>query len=130
VDWDFGLTLTLPIFEGGVTQSHVREASSQLRQADLQLSLLRQQVADQVRQLFEDLNSSVKQVTVLDKGNQSAERNYREELREYRLGLTNNLDVNTAQANYIVTSSSLEQARYNTRVIWAKLQSATGETLR
>lgn len=126
VHWDVQLVLTIPIFTGGTTQSQVREASSKLRQAEFSESLGKRTAESQIRSLYDEVKSYVGQIEVLSKATESAEKDYQEQLREYRLGLVNNLQVLQVQAGFRASQIALERARYNAQVQHAKLIAATG----
>jgi outer membrane protein len=126
VHWDVQLVLTVPIFSGGITQSQVSEASSKLRQAELTEILNKRAAESQIRSLYDDVTSYMKQIDVLTKATASSEKDYQEQLREYRLGLVNNLQVLQVQANFRASQLALERARYSARVQQAKLSASTG----
>ncbi|MEQ1878996.1 MAG: TolC family protein [Bdellovibrionia bacterium] len=126
VHWDVQLVLTIPLFSGGVTQSLVREASSKLLQAEITETRLKRDAERQIRTLADEAFAYLQQVDVLKKGTASAEKDYQEQLREYRLGLVNNLQVLQTLMNFKASQLALEKARYNARVLWARFRAATG----
>jgi outer membrane protein len=93
VDWDVQLALTLPIFQGGVTQSQVRAASSQVKQADLALEKARRSAREQIESAYDLVVSDLKQFEKSKKALDLSTRTYAAEQQDYRYGLVTNLEV-------------------------------------
>jgi outer membrane protein len=93
VKWDAELLLNVPIFSGFVTRSQVQEARARLVAAELDQSRLNRQVRQQVESAFENLRYTSSQAQHYAKAVDLANRNYKLQQQEYRLGLINNLQV-------------------------------------
>lgn len=93
VRWDATFLLDVPLFEGGTTSAQVKEARSQEIQARLMLARAHRLAQQQVRTARNDLGYLVEEVKTYEKAVDLAERNYREEEKDYRHGLVSNLDV-------------------------------------
>ncbi|HOW27693.1 MAG TPA: TolC family protein [Elusimicrobiota bacterium] len=91
--WDASLSLDLPLFRGGVVRSRVREETSRLREAENELALRVRDAAAEIRRLYQAYLSAVRQVAAYQESYAKAEKSYRLQQRDYRLGLVNNLDV-------------------------------------
>jgi outer membrane protein len=113
VSWDAMLLLTVPIFAGGIVQSQVEQAVSKRDQAELQVSQTRRLAEQQIRQFYESYVGDKNQFEGYREAADLAEKNYREELRTYRLGLVTNLDVLTALTTFIESKRSFDKARYS-----------------
>jgi outer membrane protein len=124
VNWDIQLVLTLPIYQGGVLQSRVRQAESQKDQADLTLSRARRLAEQEVRQAFEQLESDRHQERAFAEALDLARRNYQAETREYRLGLVTNLDVLNALTAFQESQRSLDRAKSSVKLDFASLEAA------
>ena len=93
IDWDVLVTLGVPIFQGGATQAAVREAASELREAEWNLKRAARETTSQIRQNYMNLKSSISQVSAFEKAYQKVAESYRLNVKEYRHGLVNNLEV-------------------------------------
>jgi outer membrane protein TolC len=112
VNWDVMLNLTVPLFSGGIVQAQVGQAVSKRDQAELQVSRTRRLARQQIQQFFENLTGDREQMEGYREASALSERNYKEELREYRLGLVTNLDVLQALNGFQESKRSFDKARY------------------
>ena len=126
-DWDLGVTLTLPIYAGGVVQSQVRQAQSVSTQSELQLSSVRRLAEQEIRTDFDAYQTDLKQVKELENSVQLSQRNYQSELRDYRNGLVTNLDVLTAINSYQDSQRLLDRQKWTLNLDRVKLEAATGQ---
>ncbi len=126
IKWDAGLVLTLPLFEGGVTQSKVREASAAYAQSEIRLDSARRAAEKQVRDLYTAVNSGVQQLQTLKEAAQLAEENYREQTKDNRFGLVTSLEVIAAMNTYIESVRDLDRVTYQVKTAYAHLRAATG----
>lgn len=124
VKWDATLSLVFPIFQGGVINSEVRVAASQLKQADLALSKARRAAEEQVQTFWElatgDLKLIDKQTNAVD----LSQKNYEAEQKDYKFGLVNNLEVLQALTTAQESARALDRTRYQYKADYLKLQSS------
>ncbi len=93
IDWDVTFALDVPILAGGTTQAAVRAARSQEIIARLQLSRTQRIVEREVRMAYDNYNHSLIKLAAYDKAVLLAQDNYQTQKKEYRLGITSNLDL-------------------------------------
>ncbi|MEW6055227.1 MAG: TolC family protein [Bdellovibrionota bacterium] len=122
--WDFQAVLTLPIYSGGVIQSQLREASAVARQNDLELNRIRREAEREVRTHYQNVVAGQNQIQALTRATELAERNFREQSREYGFGLVTNLDVLQALNVFQESRRALDRTRYGLRLNLARLESA------
>jgi outer membrane protein len=113
VSWDVMLNVALPIFSGGSVQAQLETAVAKRDQADLQVSRTKGLALQQIRQFYETFVGDRDQYEAYREAVAVAEKNYKEELREYRLGLVTNLDVLTALTAFQESKRSFDKARYS-----------------
>jgi len=124
--WDVGLTLTFPLFQGGIISSRTQSAIYQKTARDLELTQAQRATRTAVESAYAALISRKKQLTLTQEGLRVSQKNYTELSREYRLGLATNLDVLTAMNTYrefMRTHESLEQELI---LAWIDLHAAAG----
>lgn len=127
LNWDVQLRLSLPLFEGGSTQSKVREAASKRIEADLALARARRVAEQEVRTYYENFQARLKQVEALEKAGSLSEKNYQVLQRDYRRGLARNIDVQVALTDYRMSARALDQARFAAQMDLVRLQVAAAE---
>jgi outer membrane protein len=93
INWDVLFTLNVPLYEGGTLRGKVREADSLLRETKDQQSQLEKDITTAVRQLHLAVLSSVKQAEAYKDAYEKSEKSYKNQMRDYRYGLVQNLDV-------------------------------------
>ena len=94
----YGVTLSVPIFDGGYIGGRVKAALSEQRQAELQLGNTRGQVEQDVRQALIAWNLSLAQVQSADEQLGIADRELALATQRFRAGVADNLEVLQAQA--------------------------------
>ena len=93
VRWDATFLFDVPLFEGGSTQALVRQARAQEIIAQLTFARLKRDINRQVQTAYDDLRHAVSEVQAYDKAVKLAEKNYEVQQKEYRLGVTTNLEL-------------------------------------
>lgn len=104
--WSLGVSLRLPLFDGGRHQANQAQSQSQLRQQQIQTWDLRQQIELEVRLALDGLQVAEEQIQAAREGLRLAEQELEQAERRYRAGITNSLEVTDAQTR-------LERAREN-----------------
>ena len=117
--WDVYLMLNAPIYQGGIASARVKEESSKLEESKEFSSLVMRDMETEIRQLCSSLESSLSQVSALKDAYEKAKKSYDLQMKDYRLGLVNNLDVIQATLTLLDVKSSLDRA-----VLQSKLDKA------
>jgi outer membrane protein len=92
-----GVGVELPIFDGGLSTSQTQAAQSRLRQDQLRLYDLEQQIELDVRTAFTELTSTQAQASAAAQALELAQRELKMTQDRYRAGLGDNLEVLAAQ---------------------------------
>ncbi len=127
LDWDVQLRATLPLFEGGVTQSKVRMAVLQRSEKDLAANQMRRKAEAEIKSLFDALRMRVDQLKALKLASDLSEKNYQLLLRDSRRGLARSLDVQMGLTEYRLAKRNYDQARYQTRLERIRLDLASAQ---
>jgi outer membrane protein len=101
-----GLSVRVPIFDGGRREARRAEAASQYRQERVRTEDLKEQVELDVRLALDALQSAEEQVTVAREGLELATNELAQARRRYDAGVAGSLEVTDAQTR-------LERARDN-----------------
>jgi outer membrane protein len=128
VKWDLGLTLTLPLYQGGVVSSQVREAAAKVQEQELSSALAIKSAEQEIRSYYQQVTNGIEQMTSIKEGLEIAEKNYQEQNRDYRFGLSTNLDVLQALNVLQDTRRALDRTKYQTLTAWHMLQAAAGKS--
>ncbi len=127
INWDFSLTISLPIFQGGSVNSQVREAVSVQEQATLRESLARRQAELEIKRLFEQVESGRARLVKLEEAADLSRQNHEAQRRDYSNGLVTNLEVLQATSSWQVALRNFERQQFNLKNDFVKLQAAAGQ---
>jgi outer membrane protein len=121
-----GVTLSVPIFAGGLTQSRVREAVALRDKAEQDLENTQRAVAQSVRQQFLNVTSGIAQVKALEQALTSTQSQLDSTILGRDVGVRTSVDVLNAQQQVFQTRRDLQQARYAYLLNTLRLKSAAG----
>ena len=120
-----GVQLTIPLYEGGATQSRVRQTLALEDKAEANLDTARRSAALSARQAFLGVSSGLAQVRALETAEQSARTSLESNLLGYQVGVRINIDVLNAQDQLFSARRDLAKARYDTLINSLKLKAST-----
>ena len=121
-----GITLSVPIFQGGLTQSRVREAVALRDKANQDLDNTQRTVAQSVRQFFLFVTNGISGVQALERALASTQSQLESTILGRDVGVRTSVDVLNAQQQVFQTRRDLQQARYNYLQSTLRLKAATG----
>jgi outer membrane protein TolC len=127
IDWDLIFSLDLPLFEGGANVARVKTARSNLRTAELNLSAAVRQAQTEIKQAHILYQAATAQTGYLQSAAQNAKESYELQVKEYRYGLVNNLEVLEAMRFMIQNHQDLENALLDSQLRLIELKTATEE---
>ncbi len=125
--YDYGFSLRVPIFDGGLRDARRAESFSQYRQEQTRTRDLEQQVELDVRLAFDSINSAATEVTTAREGEDLSERELAQAKRRYLAGVANSLEVTDAQTRLDRARDNLINALYDYNVARIDLATATGK---
>ncbi len=121
-----GVQLTVPLFQGGSTQSKWREAEANRDRAKAELESARRNVDLQTRQAYTGVVNGMSQVLALQQALKSSEKLLEASKLGHEVGVRTNLDVLNAQQQLYSTRRDLSLAKYNYLISRLKLKAAVG----
>ncbi len=124
--WSVALSLTLSVFDGGVTQAKVREAQLRLEQLKIREAQTRQQIELDVRLAWLALQQAAGELTAATKAVEQGREAARLAAVRYEAGVGTSLEVLSAQSTLAQAELSLASARFNQNAARIQLVLATG----
>ncbi len=125
-DWDVGLNLTIPLYEGGVTQALVRETTAKKQSAEYQLTDYKKNIQIEITSRYELFHRYFDQIKACDLALQKAKSSYEETARDYRLGLVSNLDVLSSLNLYLDSKRNSEKTKIMAVLNQKQLEATAG----
>jgi outer membrane protein TolC len=125
--YDYGVSLKVPVFDGGRRDARRTESLSQYRQEQTRTRDLEQQVELDVRLAFDSIDSAATEVTTAREGVALSEKELAQAKRRYQAGVANSLEVTDAQTRLDRARDNLINALYDYNVARIDLATATGK---
>jgi outer membrane protein len=121
-----GLQLNVPLYQGGLTQSRVREALALQDRSSSELETARRSAANAAREAYTGVNFGLSQVQALESAEVSARTQLESTQLGYQVGVRIQLDVLNATTQLVQTQRDLKRARYDFLLSALRLKAATG----
>lgn len=126
LNYEAGVTLSIPLYEGGRRKQNTSLAHSTYNSALYQKDLVERQVRQQVSENYYTLQSNYDQIKQLTEQVALAEKAYAQAKVNYKAGSITNLELLTSSTNFSSSKLQLLQSRINYLVNYYKLQVSTG----
>ncbi|KXJ99621.1 MAG: hypothetical protein NBKEAIPA_03168 [Nitrospirae bacterium] len=122
-----GMTLSIPIFDGGQRESRISESRSRVRQESIRMKDVSDQVTLEVRNALLTLGSSTQQVAVAQKGLDLSLKELQFARDRFAAGLATNIEVTNAQTSVARARDNLIEALFRLNASRINLARAKGE---
>jgi outer membrane protein len=122
-----GLSLSYPLYTGGLTQNRIRETLVLEERARNDFDFARRRVAEDTRRAFYSVQSLKAQVSAFEAAESSTKLALEATQLGYKVGVRVNLDVLNAQTQLYSTQRDLAKARYDVVVNSLRLRQASGQ---
>jgi outer membrane protein len=127
LNWNIGLSLNWPIFQGGLTRGQVREARANLAAAQAQLTQAELNVRLQIEQARLNLRSAKATIEAARDARENAAERLRLAEGRYEAGVGSIIELDDAAVAALAAGAQLVQAEYNLSAGRAGLLSALGK---
>ncbi len=124
--WQAGVTLTLPLFNGFLTNHQVAEAKSNLYVLRANEETVRQQVLLDVRQAFLNLQAAEASIGTAELAARQARENLDLANGRYAAGVGSPVEVSDAFATYVTSQANYTSSLANYKIAQANIQRAMG----
>lgn len=115
-----------PLFEGGLRKAELSEARSKMTEAELRKVALRKDIEIEVREAFNNLESTRSLTESYKKQLSFAEEDYKMVFEQFKHGLSTTVDVIDSDASLISAQRSLMNAAYDYELAILKLSYTAG----
>jgi len=124
--WNAGITLTVPLFQGGLTRGRVSEARANLLALEAQRSTIRQSILLELNQAFADIEGATARVEVMESTVKKAQESLELAQGRYEAGFGPYIEVTDAQLAAVNAQTDHIQALYDYQLAVARLLKAMG----
>jgi len=127
--WNAGVMLSMPLFEGGLTEGRVSEARANKHVLEAQRDNLRQSILFEINQAYADLENATARIAVMDSTLKSSRESLELAEGRYGAGVGPFLEVIDAQVAGAKSETDYVQALYDYQLAAARLAKAMGKGL-
>jgi HAE1 family hydrophobic/amphiphilic exporter-1 len=127
--WNFTFNFKLPIIDSGRTSGLVAQAVSRLRASEQTLAQLENNVKLEVKQAYDDMQSSAKAIAAARLSVTQAEKVLVMMQANYQYGAATTLDVTDSQTALTLARNSQVNATYDYEMAKARLRLASGSAI-
>lgn len=124
--WAYGVSMTWPLVDVGLTKGRIREAEANLLAAQAQLRQTEQTVSSQVIQAYLNVQTARQKVAAAEAEVASAEESLRLHTGRYEAGVAAYIEVTDAETAALTARTNLVNARFGLSTSLAALESALG----
>lgn len=122
----FGLQINIPLFQGGATESRIRQAKYQYQAAQEELTQVTRNINRVVKDAYRGVMASISQVDAFQVTTKSASLAVESTELGFTSGIRNMIDVLTEQRNLYKAKSDYAKSRYGYLINCVKLKEAIG----
>ncbi len=127
--WSVGVELSVPLYDGGVTEEKLRKARGTLERKKAQEALLRQNVVLQVEQAWLSLQEAEESIRVAALAKRQAEEKLALATERYEVGMGSSIEITDANESMSDAARDYNRALYTYSMARAGLRYATGRSL-
>lgn len=121
-----GLQVQVPLYQGGATNSRIRQAILNKQKAQDDVELARRQTELETQRAYLNLSTSIAQIKAYEQALTSSQSQVESTRLGYEVGIRTSVDVLNAQQQLFAAKRDLLQARYSYLVNIIRLKAAAG----
>jgi outer membrane protein len=127
--WSLMFSFKLPVFDSGRKAGLMRQASARFRAAEQRLAQLENNIRLEVKQAYEDMQSSAEAIAAARLSVSQAEKVFEMMQANYQYGAATTLDVSDSQTALALARNSQINATYDYEMAKARLRLASGSPI-
>jgi outer membrane protein TolC len=120
------VTLNIPIWNWGATQSRIKQAELRRMQAQRELSLAQRKLLAEIKSLYAEADTALNELSGLSRGAELSGEGLRLTTLRYKGGEATVLEVVDAQTTFAQANAAYQDGAVRYRVALANLQTLTG----
>ncbi len=125
-EWDVGVAVIIPLYQGGGVQAAVRQATQEKRISELRKDEALRTAEREVTVSYQNLIQIEEQLKSLKEALSKSEEAYKLNKKDYQFGLVTNLDVLQSMNMYIQTKRSVDMLTALGHINQKNLEALTG----
>ncbi|RPI36613.1 MAG: TolC family protein, partial [Nitrospiraceae bacterium] len=128
-NWALGLRFSIPIFDGGLIRTEVRQGEKEAEIVRQEERALKLSISQEIKDAYLTIENARQRIEVTERAVETAEETLRIEALKYGTGAGTSTDVLDAETALLSTKTTYYQAVYDNKIAIAALQKAIGEDI-
>jgi outer membrane protein len=126
-DWNFTFQVSVPIFDGFLTRSKIRQARSDLKQLDIAENEVQDFIKLEISQAISDLNLAKENILSQEENVKQAKESLRIAKVQYQQGMITNIEEMDTELSLTIAQTNYLQALSDYLIAKAKYEKAIGK---
>jgi outer membrane protein TolC len=122
--WQVGLTLSVPIYDGGLRYAYLKEAKSKIREATIKIEETEQAIASEIRQLWLKMEMAEANLVKAHRSVELAKEQVELAMASFEAGTSTNLEVLDANSMLFISEINETSEELNLHLSILKLDKA------
>jgi outer membrane protein TolC len=122
--WQVGVTLSVPIYDGGLRYAYLKEAKSKIREATIKIEETQQAIASEIRQLWLKMEMAEANLIKARRSVELAKEQVELAMASFEAGTSTNLEVLDANSIQFISEVGETQEELNLHLSILKLDKA------
>ncbi len=114
-DWNARIMVSLPILDGGATNSRVAQAKADLKASEAERQSLENNVVLEVRTAWQNMVKAKESIVSAMEAERKEKANYELAEKRYQAGVGNSLEISDAVDSYALAETTTIRALYNAK---------------
>lgn len=128
-NWTLALKLAIPIFDGGLINTEVKQRKTKAEKVREEARSIRLAISREIKDAYMTIENSRQRMRVTKKAVETAKETLRIEVLKYETGAGTSTDVIDAEASLLISETAYHQAVYDQNLAIAALKKAIGEDI-
>ncbi|MDA8079883.1 MAG: TolC family protein [Nitrospiraceae bacterium] len=128
-NWSVALKLALPVFDGGLINTEVKQGKKEAEKVRQEERSLKFAISREIKDAYMTIENARQRTEVTQKGVETAKETLRIEMLKYETGTGTSTDVIDAEAALLNAETAYHQAVFDNKLAVAAMKKAVGEDI-
>lgn len=127
--WSVGVVMSIPVFNGLLTHSKVKEAKATILKREADIKTIEQNIYLEIKEIYLDFDKAKKRIPLTELVVKQAQERLDIASKRYKLGFSNIIEVKDAEINLVKAKLSYLENLYDYNLAIVNLEKASGKDI-